>query len=462
MSRRTDYLEHPGSGSGAKFYEVVRVGPRVTVTYGRVGKAGRTRTVEHATEREAVADAAHKVYDKIIYGRYVRTAKGAGIGRPPQAPVLWRFGGGSRAFGLFADERGCWVGNQWGEVYRLHHDGTVSARFQLPAGVKCIVADGFWIYAGCDDGRVYDLGGKVPRVAYELAEGVGVYWLDVDDGTLGVSLKNGRVAVVDHEGELQWSRAGEGREAWMVRCAGDALYYGDSHGVGRLQAGDGSPVWHVRLPSEVLFGWQERDSLYVGTKKNEVYRLAKDTGAQEVVYPCDASVFSCTSAPDGRHVFAGDNDSSIYCFDELGERLWKLATGCGSAYSMQYHDGRLYIATTTGTLACIDVTEEAVLAARGGVVPRAADVETAEVPDGIEPSTVLETATSADEGVVLECFEDGSRTRIRVVSPGYDPSWNVQFPKGVREPGARYLVEGVRPAVRGGFYRAYGDIRRLR
>jgi hypothetical protein len=37
----------------------------------------------------------------------------------------------------------------------------------------------------------------------------------------------------------------------------------------------------------------------------------------------------------------------------------------------------------------------------------------------------------------------------------------VQFPKGIRERGSRYVVGGVREAARGGFYRAYGDIRRL-
>jgi hypothetical protein len=50
---------------------------------------------------------------------------------------------------------------------------------------------------------------------------------------------------------------------------------------------------------------------------------------------------------------------------------------------------------------------------------------------------------------------------VRVVSEGYDSLRNVQFPKGVREAGVRYLVEGVRFSERGGFYRAYGDIRRL-
>jgi len=52
------------------------------------------------------------------------------------------------------------VGNQSGDVYSLGHDGQVLSRFQLPDGVKCLVADDFWIYAGCDDGSVYDLSGR--------------------------------------------------------------------------------------------------------------------------------------------------------------------------------------------------------------------------------------------------------------------------------------------------------------
>jgi hypothetical protein len=71
------------------------------------------------------------------------------------------------------------------------------------------------------------------------------------------------------------------------------------------------------------------------------------------------------------------------------------------------------------------------------------------------------TVASAPAGtVVVECVQDGGRTRVHVVSEGYDRSWNVQFPRAIREPGARYVVDAVHPAS-GGFYRVRGDIRRL-
>lgn len=63
--------------------------------------------------------------------------------------------------------------------------------------------------------------------------------------------------------------------------------------------------------------------------------------------------------------------------------------------------------------------------------------------------------------MVVECFESGGKLRVRVVSEGYDPTWNCQFPKALREPSARYVVEAVHASKSGGFYRAYGDIKKL-
>src|SRR5579862_6910720 len=63
-----------------------------------------------------------------------------------QAPVLWRFASGRGAFGIFINERQCWLGNQDGHIFALNHRGEVEEQVSLPRGVKCLVADDVWIY----------------------------------------------------------------------------------------------------------------------------------------------------------------------------------------------------------------------------------------------------------------------------------------------------------------------------
>jgi putative transposase len=62
------------------------------------------------------------------------------------------------------------------------------------------------------------------------------------------------------------------------------------------------------------------------------------------------------------------------------------ASGCGSAFSMQFLDDRLYIVTTDGSLACIDASEAAITAARAGTVPQRVDVKAA-APNPACPAT---------------------------------------------------------------------------
>ncbi|MFC1409558.1 WGR domain-containing protein [Streptacidiphilus sp. N1-12] len=481
----TTYLELSEEGGGAhKFYEVRQSGTRVTISFGRIGEPGQTRAAGYPTAEKAAAAAARKVGEKVRKG-YAPAVRGVRQRRAVtrreivssrstarQAPVLWRFSSGAAAFGIFVGEEHAWVGNQRGDVFTLTHDGVVTGRFGLPDGVKCIVADDFWIYAGCDDGRVYDLGGKVPHVAYEIADDVDIYWLDIHDGVLGVSDRQGGVTTVDHEDEFQWRRGGGaagsggsgGGHGWMVRCDDEGVYHGDSRGVTMYGARDGAPVWHTGTDGSVLFGWQEAAEVFAGTSRGWVHRLAKADGAERSRYRCDAAVFSCATSPDGRYVFAGDNHSSVYCFAADGTRLWKLGTGCGSAYSMQYRDERLYIVTTDGSLACVDAGENAIREAEGGRLPQTTDIKATgweRVLPSPEVETVVSVPAGAAGGVVVECVQDGSRTRIRVVSPGFDPTWRVQFPKDIRVPGARYVVTEVRASARGGFYRVRGDIKRM-
>ncbi|MFH9670679.1 WGR domain-containing protein, partial [Streptomyces sp. NPDC017405] len=249
----TTYLELSQEGGGAhKFYEVAVDGRVVTVRYGRIGAEGQTQTSTFPTEEKARAAAARKVGEKVRKG-YAPAVRGQ---RPPRAvtrrqvgsapstaravaPVLWRFRTGSAAFGIHVDDERCWVGNQAGDVYTLDHEGAVLARFSLPDGVKCLVADDFWIYAGCDDGKVYDLSAKLPFAAYDIAADVDIFWLDIHEGVLDVSDRAGGLTVIDHEDEHQWSRRSQGEHAWMVRADDRAVYHGHHRSVGGGAPGGG-------------------------------------------------------------------------------------------------------------------------------------------------------------------------------------------------------------------------------
>jgi Ca-activated chloride channel homolog len=73
----------------------------------------------------------------------------------------------------------------------------------------------------------------------------------------------------------------------------------------------------------------------------------------------------------------------------------------------------------------------------------------------------LETTTSVGDGVLLQCLKDGKKLRIRVVSDGYSPIYNIRFPRSIREEGALYVVDEVEEVASGGSYIAYGKIRRF-
>ncbi len=73
----------------------------------------------------------------------------------------------------------------------------------------------------------------------------------------------------------------------------------------------------------------------------------------------------------------------------------------------------------------------------------------------------LEAVKSAEGGVELACHREGGKLRIRVVSAGYDPTFNIQFPRTVREEGIHYVVDALQTSADGTFYRAVGKVRRL-
>ncbi|MEI6429139.1 MAG: WGR domain-containing protein [Pseudanabaena sp. ELA607] len=477
MGEEITYLELSEGDSGShKFYEVIIKDTEVSIRYGRIGDKGQQQTKTYPNAAKAQAEAQKKIAEKQRKG-YAPAVMGARQKRQVTqravtstastsrhyAPTLWKFASSSAAFGIFISDDGCWLGNQKGQVYKLSPEGEVINHFQLPEGVKCIVADDIWIYVGCDDGNVYDLTGKLPHVAYTVDANIDIYWLDIYDGMLAISDANGAVVKLEPSQQSEWTRLSQGKSGWMVRADHQGIYHGHSSGVTMYDLADGRQIWHQPTEGSVLFGWQEGTSVYAGTSDKKLHRFSK-TGTPEQIYRCDASVYSCATSPNGNYVFAGDNSSSLYCFNQQGERLWKLGTGCGSALSMQFLGEKLYIVTTDGSLACIDASESAITAAQAGNLPDTRQLKslaTSAAPAAVSTNNNLETTTDATNGVIVECLIEGNDLRMKVISEGYHTDWFVQFPRNIREAGARYWVEGVKESARGGFYRAYGQIKRL-
>lgn len=237
------------------------------------------------------------------------------------------------------------------------------------------------------------------------------------------------------------------------------VFHGHTKGITMYDWEDGREIWWQKTDGAVLFGWQDDAHVYAGTSARKVFQYTKQ-GELLKSFICDSKVFSCAASGDGKYIFAGDDSSSIYCFANSGERLWKLATGCGSAFSMQFRNNRLYIVTTTGVLACIDASENAIKAAQEGVLPKSRDIKASKESIAAAPSP-LETTSDTSNGVIVKCVKEGSQLRVHAESEGYNPDWFVQFPKNLRKEGCRYVIDELRESARGGFYRAYGNIKKL-
>jgi Ca-activated chloride channel family protein len=73
----------------------------------------------------------------------------------------------------------------------------------------------------------------------------------------------------------------------------------------------------------------------------------------------------------------------------------------------------------------------------------------------------LVATDTINDGVLVQCVKDGSKLRARVVSDGYEPDWNMRFPRSIREEGMLYVVDEIKTAPDGKSYIACGDIKRF-
>lgn len=73
----------------------------------------------------------------------------------------------------------------------------------------------------------------------------------------------------------------------------------------------------------------------------------------------------------------------------------------------------------------------------------------------------LVTTNAVNDGILVQCIKDGKKLRARVVSDGYEPDWNMRFPRSIREEGMLYVVDEIRTGPNGKSYIACGDIKRF-
>jgi Ca-activated chloride channel family protein len=73
----------------------------------------------------------------------------------------------------------------------------------------------------------------------------------------------------------------------------------------------------------------------------------------------------------------------------------------------------------------------------------------------------LPTTDTVGDGILIQCVRDGSKLRARVVSDGYEPDWNMRFPRSVREEGMLYVVDEVKTGPDGKSYIACGEVKRF-
>jgi Ca-activated chloride channel family protein len=95
------------------------------------------------------------------------------------------------------------------------------------------------------------------------------------------------------------------------------------------------------------------------------------------------------------------------------------------------------------------------------VFQRSQRVSTGKAAKGPASAADLPTTDTVGDGVLVQCVKDGSKLRARVVSDGYEPDWNMRFPRTVREEGMLYVVDEVKVGPDGKSYIACGEIKRF-
>lgn len=185
------------------------------------------------------------------------------------------------------------------------------------------------------------------------------------------SLPN-RLTLLNLSGDVLWEREERGYASLMVQCDEDAIYVADADEtngtpVTAHSRQTGAPLWSVRgvwAQAGSLLG----AALVLGTVAGEVVALNRSNGTRVWAQKTAQQVISC--ATGGNAVYAGDLDR-LYAWGEHGEELWQMVLPASAEPThLCRHGDHLYVASATGSLACVNLDPVAIEEARNGRVPR--------------------------------------------------------------------------------------------
>lgn len=392
--------------------------------------------------------------------------------RYARLPVVWQVDSGKQTVGLWVDDH-VWTGNDIGECYKLEKkSGKLVSSWKLPGECVAVVSDDAWKYAGCNDGCIYDLTGDVARVAYQLG-GARHDWIEVNQGVLCVSDDAGTITVIDVDGTTRWQKSdSKATEAWVLRTAADGLYHGSMVGL-RKYDWSGKRLWHLKC-GDVRYGVIDGDDVIVTSgfftasgntcisridreKGKELWRKEARTKSSGF-YSGGAEACAASASSDGTRRFFAAVGGYVFCYDAQGRLQWEAPTNCDSLCNMMVQGDLLYFASASGSIGCADISPAAFSKLEAGSWSAPKPRRQGRLK---EQSRDVERTKDASKGVVVECVKEGGKVRVRVVSRGYRSDWFCQFPRDIREVGAKFVVDEVREATQGGFYRVLGNIKRL-
>lgn len=430
------------------------------------------QTATPTVKKAAVKKAAAKKPPKLKATRKSVTDTAPTLRRLPE---VWTLSTKVQTVGLWVDERFVWTGNNRGEIFCFNRETGATVRTaKLPGECVALVSDDAWKYAGCDDGNVYDLTGKIPRVAYQLG-GTRIDWIEIYQGVLACSDDTGTVTVIDVDGSTRWKKEdAKATEGWVLRTTGDALYHGSRAGL-RKYSWDGKLRWK-KNPGDVRYGIVTGEQIFVTAgfysnsrrtvsklidckSGNTLWDRAPDRKLSKF-HSNGAEACGAASGEGGQRYYSSIG-GWLFCYDAAGTLLWQSPTNCDSLCNLHVLDDQLYFSSANGTIGRADVSPAAIAKALANKWTQARGRSVERVKSTAK-STDVESTSSVGSGVVVECVKDGSKIRVRVITEGYNREWFCQFPNDIRVAGARFVVDQVLEAKQGGFYRVLGDIRRLK